>query len=257
MHNSSVLVMGGLLQQKTWFNSYQLKTTRRGISEHVITNTRQLRCEKNIAWFDESRFLLRPADGKVRTPWVNGPILPSVNSTGILGPLIPIKQCLNATPCRIHAPKNSSYIMALEEMDTVSRSPNQLYYCVYFFKLFVTYFVDNVSATVSYDQKELLDIRAAITHLVMEEDFFFNESDSKYLLQTPDKAQIPVIRMRKTRRSGCLVKIRRRVGNLPQPSVLLANVQSLDNKIDKLRSQVSHGKLYTTLFTKRVYLYSS
>jgi hypothetical protein len=44
-----------------------------------------------------------------------------------------------------------------------------------FFALFVTYFVDNVSATVSYDQKEFLDIRTAITHSVLEEFFFFNE----------------------------------------------------------------------------------
>jgi hypothetical protein len=50
----------------------------------------------------------------------------------------------------------------------------------------------NVSATVTYDRKELLDIRASITHLLLEE-FIFNESDGKELLQTPDKALIPVI----------------------------------------------------------------
>ena len=66
--------------------------------------------------------------------------------------------------------------------------------------LFVTYFVHNVSATLFYDQKELLDIRTAITHLALNEDVFFNELNMKDLLQTPDKAQIPVIRMRKRRR---------------------------------------------------------
>ena len=64
--------------------------------------------------------------------------------------------------------------------------------CVFF----ATYFVRNVSATVSYDRKVLLDIRAAITH-VLDKDFFFNKSDAKYLHQTSDKAQIPVIPMRK------------------------------------------------------------
>ena len=113
--------------------------------------------------------------------------------------------------------------------------------------LFVTYFLHNISATVSFDRKELLDIRTGTTHLVLDKYFFFNESDTNDLLQTPDKAYIPVIRMRKRqrywrRRLGCLVRIRRRVGNLHLSSVLLANVQSLDNKIDKIRSQISYIK---------------
>ena len=45
--------------------------------------------------------------------------------------------------------------------------------------LFVTHFVHNVAATVSYDGKELLDIRTAITHLELDSDSFFNESDAK------------------------------------------------------------------------------
>jgi hypothetical protein len=64
--------------------------------------------------------------------------------------------------------------------------------------LFVIHIIHNVSAIISYDQKELLDIRTAITHPVLEEYiFFFNESDAKDLLQTPDKALTPVIRRRK------------------------------------------------------------
>ena len=112
---------------------------------------------------------------------------------------------------------------------------------IVFFVLFVTYFVHNVSASVSNDRKDLLDLRSAITHLVLDKDYLVNESDAKDLLQTPDKAQIPVIRMKKRQRyrghrSGCLVRIR--VGNPPLPSVLLANVQSLDNKMDELRSKL-------------------
>jgi hypothetical protein len=53
--------------------------------------------------------------------------------------------------------------------------------CVVFF---VTYFVHNVSATVSYDRKELLDIRTAITHLIHTNIVLFNESDAKDLLHT-------------------------------------------------------------------------
>ena len=144
-------------------------------------------------------------------------------------------------------------MMAPEEMAAVLQAPNQLCYCVCFFSLFVTYFLHNVSATVSatvsYDQKELLDIRTAITHLVLDKDFFFrsfvSELDMKDLLQTPDKAQIPIIRMKKRRRyrgrrSGCFARIRQWVSNHPLPSVLLTNVQSLDNKMDELRSRLSY-----------------
>ena len=82
--------------------------------------------------------------------------------------------------------------------------------CVCRFVLFVTYFVHNVSSIVSYDRKELLDIRTVITNPVLDKYFSFNELDVKDLLQTPDKANIPVIRMRKRyrrRRLGCLVRI--------------------------------------------------
>ena len=52
--------------------------------------------------------------------------------------------------------------MAAEEM-AVLWAPNQ-----FFCELFVTYFVHNVSATVSYGQKKLLDIRTVITHLRLD-----------------------------------------------------------------------------------------
>ena len=60
-----------------------------------------------------------------------------------------------------------------------------------------------------------------------------------------DKAQIPVINVKKRqrkrgRRAGCLVRICRRVGKPPLPSVLLANVQSLENKLDELRLRLSY-----------------
>jgi hypothetical protein len=81
--------------------------------------------------------------------------------------------------------KDLSCRMVPEEMAAVLWAPNQLCYCVCFLVLFVTYFVHNVSATVW--KKNWKNI------------FFFNESEPKDLLQTPDKAQIPVIHMKKRR----------------------------------------------------------
>jgi hypothetical protein len=63
--------------------------------------------------------------------------------------------------------------------------------------------------------------------------------------ETHDEAIIPVIRRRKRlryrgRRSGCLLRIWRQVANLPLPSLLLANVQSLDNKVGNLQARISY-----------------
>ena len=87
--------------------------------------------------------------------------------------------------------------MAPEEMAAVLRSPNQLCYYVFFFMIFVNYFVHNVSATISYGRKELLDIRTEITHLGLDKDIFNNNNnnkqDSKDILQTSHRADKPNI----------------------------------------------------------------
>jgi hypothetical protein len=97
---------------------------------------------------------------------------------------------------------------------------------VCFFVLFVTYFftylVLNVAATVSYNQNYIPDIRTAITQHKLAESFFsFNkpdEPDVNDILLSREQAQIPVI---------CVKRI------------LLANVQSLVNKIDDRRRRLT------------------
>ena len=88
-------------------------------------------------------------------------------------------------------------------------APNQLCYFVHFFALFITNFVHNVASSVYYDRKELLDIRTEISHLELDNIFFFNESSAKDILLCPDKAKIPVTNVKKRgRRIGYLVRIR-------------------------------------------------
>ena len=69
--------------------------------------------------------------------------------------------------------------MAQKNMADVLHSPNQLCYFVIFFEFCVTYFltywVHNVAATVSYVRKQLLDIRKAITHHGLEINFFLEQ----------------------------------------------------------------------------------
>jgi hypothetical protein len=87
--------------------------------------------------------------------------------------------------------------MAPEGMVAVLSALIQPCYFVSFFPLFVTCFIHNVAATISYDRKELLDIRTGITHLRLDKEFFFNESDGRDILQTADQSQISVIRWRR------------------------------------------------------------
>ena len=88
-------------------------------------------------------------------------------------------------------------------------------YFVCFSALFVTCFVHNVAAIVSYDEKSFwtTELWLLISNWTK---FFFNESSGKDMLQTPEQALIPFIRWRRKqrfcrKRSGYLVMIRRQI----------------------------------------------
>jgi hypothetical protein len=91
------------------------------------------------------------------------------------------------------------------------------------------------------------------SHIV---SFFFNESNTKVILLSRDQAQVPVILVKKRWKyrgwlSGCLVRICRRVVNQHLPSVLLANVQSLEKyptneTLKTVISYVSSSRGWTT-----------
>jgi hypothetical protein len=84
--------------------------------------------------------------------------------------------------------------------------------------------------------KKLLDIRIEITHLNLDEDFYFNESSAQNILLTLDQALILTLGRGKNDRT--LMTLWRRVNQPPLPSVLLANVQLLENKRNELQSRL-------------------
>jgi hypothetical protein len=74
----------------------------------------------------------------------------------------------------------------------------------------------------------------------LDEDFYFNELSAVDGLVILNQALFPGTRKRKRRHKrgkqvGSLTRLRRRVNKLPLPSVLLANIQSLENKMNKDR----------------------
>jgi hypothetical protein len=80
-------------------------------------------------------------------------------------------------------------------------------------------------------------------HLDLDEDSYFNESEVKDILIIPDQAIIPnTWSRRRGRRAGTLMRLRFQINKPLLPSVLLANVRSLENKLDKLHSRLSYQR---------------
>lgn len=113
--------------------------------------------------------------------------------------------------------------MAPSDMFAVLLAPSQLYrLLVYFSVLFLLYLPKNVSSIISYDRRALLVIKSAITRHKFDR---FNP-----LFSSPKVVSfIPGASTKK--RASVLVRLKRMANHLMLPSIVLANVQSLDNKL--------------------------
>ena len=86
--------------------------------------------------------------------------------------------------------------------------------------------------------------KATSTHHHYDQEYDFPEADPVFCPPPRTMDRIPASepkqrRRKRGRRSGLLVRLRRRAHRAPLPSILLANVQSLDNKVDKIRARVA------------------
>ncbi len=126
------------------------------------------------------------------------------------------------------------------------RAPRKL--CRFSYVLFVFllfYVLDVVSITV-YDRDTLLNIGSSVAQ--RKPDFEFLNAGGLFT----DTASEPFVwnarprrkkRSRKRgKRAGVLVRLRRRAFRPPLPTILLANVQSLDNKLCELRARISYQR---------------
>jgi hypothetical protein len=90
---------------------------------------------------------------------------------------------------------------------------------------------------ITYSWEELLDIRAAVTH--QNYQHYDQEYNFPGAIELIPEADPKHRRRRKGTRGSLLVQLRRHAHHPRLPSILLANVQSFDNKVDALRARIS------------------
>ncbi len=102
--------------------------------------------------------------------------------------------------------------------------------------------LDVVSITV-YDRDMLLNIGSSVAHckpdfeLLNAGGLFTDMASETFVWVAQPRKRC---RRRKRKRAGVLVRLRPRAFRPPLPTILLANVQSLDNKFCELRSRISY-----------------
>ncbi len=115
-----------------------------------------------------------------------------------------------------------------------------------FFVCFIFFYVLDVVSITVYDRDTLLNIGSSVAQ--RKPDFEFLNAGGLFT----DTASEPFVWVAKSRRrrrcrkrgkrAGVLVRLRRRAFRPPLPTILLANVQSLDNKLCELRARISYQR---------------
>ncbi len=108
--------------------------------------------------------------------------------------------------------------------------------------------LDVVSIT-GYDRHTLLNIGSSVTQrkpdfeLLNAGAFFTDTASEPFVWAARPIRPRPRKHSRKRgKRAGVLVRLRRRAFRPPRPTILLANVQSLDNKLCEMRARISYQR---------------
>ncbi len=141
--------------------------------------------------------------------------------------------------------EDSKNVKMAPRMAAVLRAPGKL--CSFSYVLFVFllfYVLDVVSITV-YDRDTLLNIGSSVAQ--RKPDFEFLNAGGVFT-DTASEPFVWVAKSRKRRRrkrgkrAGVLIRLRCHAFRPPLPTILLANVQSLDNKLCELRARISYQR---------------
>ena len=124
------------------------------------------------------------------------------------------------------------------------RVPRKLCSFLYFYVLFLTLVPQVILDFITYSREELLNIRATSTHHQYDQEYDFPGTDPVFCLSPRTTDWIPACdpkqrRRKRGKRSGLLVRLQGWAHCTPLPTILLANVQSLDNKVDEIRARVA------------------
>ncbi len=131
--------------------------------------------------------------------------------------------------------------MALLCSVAVRVAPLRLCFYLLFYLLLISLFTHITSALITYDKSTLLDIGNRFTNLV--QDTLSPNPNPSWPLEILRNAENKGHRRRNKKHSGNSAgirnRLRKRAHSPPLPSILLANVQSLENKMDDLRARIS------------------
>ncbi len=130
--------------------------------------------------------------------------------------------------------------MALLCSDAVQVALLRLCFYLLFYLLLISLFTHITSALITYDKGTLLDIGNRFTNLV-QDTLSPNPSWPLEILQNAEGNNGHRRRNKKHRGKSASIRnrLRERAHSPPLPSILLANVQSLVNKMDDLRARIS------------------
>ncbi len=129
--------------------------------------------------------------------------------------------------------------MALLCSVAVRVAPLRLCFYLLFYLLLISLFTHITSALITYDKSTLLDIGNRFTNLVQDT----LSPNPSWPLEILRNAENKGHRRRNKKHcgnsAGIRNRLRKRAHSPPLPSILLANVQSLENKMDDLRARIS------------------
>ncbi len=124
--------------------------------------------------------------------------------------------------------------------DAVQVAPLRLCFYLLFYLLLLSLFTHIKSALITYDKGTILDIGQRYTNL-FQVTLSTNSSSPLEILRNAEENNGHRQRIKKHRgkRAGIRNRLRKGAHSPPLPSILLTNVQSMENKMDDLRARIS------------------
>ncbi len=143
--------------------------------------------------------------------------------------------------------KLSGFLVALLSSVACELAPLRIVLLCVFLYLFFIFFTSLLirvsSAMIMYDRRTLLDIGQRYTNLIQNtlsaEPAWPLEILRNNVLNNDHLNNRRRRRKHRGRRAGIRNRLRKKAHSPPLPSILLANVQSLENKMDDLRARIS------------------